>query len=964
MDFLGTGTNGGNFTLGITELSYNASDAAGNTDVCQFVVIVQRSSARLDLCFFDNDPPIVTCQNVTANSTFPNSLLELIEDFDYTYMDENPYNKTNGTRIRFNFNIGPDGDLLPPGHIPVELIAQDNCGEEATCLFYVENTHTDPPILTYTDPPILTCSNVALHLDTPNTFSGLTNGTTYTYQDASADPNGVTYNVSEDDLFPPGYTPVTLLAVDAFNNSDSCLFYLQNTLTELPVDCPNLNRTISTDPDQATYTFNPDFGADNVTKSVDGYRYHGGDVSVNLTLGGSPVGSSVSIGTHAMIALIYDDELSKTCTGIYIVKDTDPPILTCSNVALHLDTPNTFSGLTNGTTYTYQDASADPNGVTYNVSEDDPFPPGYTPVTLVAVDAFNNSDSCLFYVHNTLTELPVNCPDFDRTMGTDPEQATYTFSPDFGADDVVKSVGGYRYHGGGVSVNLTLGGSPVGGGVSIGTHDVIALIYDDELNKTCTGTYRVQDDEAPVIMCSNLTVPFGNVVANYDAVVSDNVDEPSSLRVDFAPTQPGQRLDPGVNEISATVTDSAGNINSTVCYINIQMTELPVEILQASAVYDGNTYSLFFRGHLNEGLTSLNFSFYGDVKYDPIVINGVEQFQPADLSPGVNNIRIEATDGVLSKTFKFVLNVASNQPVNHELTGNMVLARIKGTDAIFTQDLFDDTTTTFKNLALELQANLDKIYQNTPGFIGSRVVSFRIGSIIANFILIFNPTTSLSEIEAIDIFRSALTSEAEITSGSGLFLTSLPAFNIFLPCEDLTCENSGTCIITSDGSGAECRCTESWTGDRCQTSTNIKSTSIAVIVGTTAGVLLFFILIPILVLFVLALRNRMMMKDQSSQVPAGTRDYNHGDHRMPSRGIPIFHHEDRSRDLSFCNDKVDMALFTQYKSREQRSVSRNFNNGPSFTGRAPSHETLQNGNHRRNGIPLRDTYYYSGQMYL
>ena len=91
-------------------------------------------------------------------------------------------------------------------------------------------------------------------------------------------------------------------------------------VTELPVHCPNLNRTISTDPDQATYTFTPDFGADNVTKSLDGYRYHGGDVSVNLTLGGFAVGSSVSIGTHDVIALIYDDELSKTCTGIYTVK--------------------------------------------------------------------------------------------------------------------------------------------------------------------------------------------------------------------------------------------------------------------------------------------------------------------------------------------------------------------------------------------------------------------------------------------------------------------------------------------------------------------------------------------------------------------------------------------------------------------------------------------------------------------
>eukprot|EP00057_Strongylocentrotus_purpuratus_P012916 XP_011667390.1 PREDICTED: uncharacterized protein LOC105439737 [Strongylocentrotus purpuratus] len=304
-------------------------------------------------------------------------------------------------------------------------------------------------------------------------------------------------------------------------------------------------------------------------------------------------------------------------------------------------------------------------------------------------------------------------------------------------------------------------------------------------------------------------------------------------------------------------------------------------------------------------------------------------------------------------------------PLNYALPGNVILARINGTIATFIQDLLDDTTKTFKNVALELQAQLDKIYQNTSGFIGSRVVSFRSGSIIANFILIFNPTSSITEVEANEIFRSALTSDAEITSGSGLFLTSLTAFNISFPCEDLTCENGGSCIITNDGSGARCRCTEGWTGDRCQTSTNT-----ILIVGTTAGALFFFILI--LVLCMHALRNRMMMKYQGSRGHSRptstfrTRDYNSRDHRVPSRENPIAHHKDRSRDRSHRNDNMDrdMALFTQYKSREQRRASQNFKTGPSFTGRAPSHEPLQSGNHRMNRIPLRDTYYYRGQIYL
>ena len=89
---------------------------------------------------------------------------------------------------------------------------------------------------------------------------------------------------------------------------------------ELPVNCPDLNRNFSTDPDQATYTFIPDFGEDNVTKSIPGYIYHGGGVSVNLTLAGSSVGSNVPIGTHDVVAIFYDDVLEKTCTGIYNIQ--------------------------------------------------------------------------------------------------------------------------------------------------------------------------------------------------------------------------------------------------------------------------------------------------------------------------------------------------------------------------------------------------------------------------------------------------------------------------------------------------------------------------------------------------------------------------------------------------------------------------------------------------------------------
>ena len=57
--------------------------------VCSFSIF----PSQVNPCDLDNDPPNVTCSNVTATSTFPNSYPEPIEDVDYTYYDDNPNTK-------------------------------------------------------------------------------------------------------------------------------------------------------------------------------------------------------------------------------------------------------------------------------------------------------------------------------------------------------------------------------------------------------------------------------------------------------------------------------------------------------------------------------------------------------------------------------------------------------------------------------------------------------------------------------------------------------------------------------------------------------------------------------------------------------------------------------------------------------------------------------------------------------
>ena len=75
----------------------------------------------------------------------------------------------------------------------------------------------------------MTCSDVTTSPAIPNSF--LPNPSQYTYDDDNPDPSGVTYNVTfgfTGDLFPPGRTPVTLIAVDIFDNRATCLFFVEN----------------------------------------------------------------------------------------------------------------------------------------------------------------------------------------------------------------------------------------------------------------------------------------------------------------------------------------------------------------------------------------------------------------------------------------------------------------------------------------------------------------------------------------------------------------------------------------------------------------------------------------------------------------------------------------------------------------------------------------------------------------
>ncbi|XP_011681176.2 uncharacterized protein LOC100893864 [Strongylocentrotus purpuratus] len=331
-----------------------------------------------------------------------------------------------------------------------------------------------------TTPPNVTCDDVTTRPFLPNSFLGLSVDTTYTYDDLNPDPSGITYNVTKGpfgDLFPPGRTPVTMYAVDIFNNRATCLFYVENTLTELPVNCPDLNRTVATDMGLPTYSYTPSIEASDVTKTTSGYRYHGVGVSVDPSMA---FGSKLDVGTHPDTVIIYDEVLSKTCMGYIVVQDIEKPNVTCP------------ADITDSSTNVIQySANVTDNvgaSVTYSPEPGSRFNPGVTMVSVIARDQTGLNDTCSFVVQVTISELPVLFPS-EETVQLDSAESTYQY-PAITEDKLTLMDPTYQFYGD-VTVVVLVNGTK-NYSLSIGTYILTILIDDTVFNKTCSSVIRVE----------------------------------------------------------------------------------------------------------------------------------------------------------------------------------------------------------------------------------------------------------------------------------------------------------------------------------------------------------------------------------------------------------------------------------------------------------------------------------------
>ncbi|XP_030856266.1 hyalin [Strongylocentrotus purpuratus] len=201
LTFNGEGTNAGDFSLGITSLSYTAVDAAGNRATCMFEIVVS-----------DTEEPVIDqCPSTQSVST------ELNQDFAMVSWVE-PRVTDNSNDFTQTFN----GEGTNPGNFPIGITslsytAVDAQGNTATCMFAIVVSDHEAPIIT--DCPSSQTLTTELGSETATAI--------WAEPTASDNSNSMTLTPSRSgDVFPVGQNIVTYAAQDPSGNTATCTFVI------------------------------------------------------------------------------------------------------------------------------------------------------------------------------------------------------------------------------------------------------------------------------------------------------------------------------------------------------------------------------------------------------------------------------------------------------------------------------------------------------------------------------------------------------------------------------------------------------------------------------------------------------------------------------------------------------------------------------------------------------------------
>ncbi|PVX47419.1 HYR domain-containing protein [Flavobacterium sp. 103] len=527
------------FNIGITTVTWTATDAAGNTQNCTQTVTVS-----------DTEKPTITCPinvNVVADAGLCTASAVALGTATATD------NCSTGAALVITNDAPPTFNI---GTTTVTWTATDAAGNTQSCTQSVTVTDTEKPTITCpTDVSVVADAGLC-------TASAVVLGTATATDNCST---GVDLVITNDapTIFSIGTTIVTWTATDAAGNTATCQQSVTVTDTEKPtITCPS-NVSVLADAGLCTAT---------------GVALGTATATDNCSSGAALVitndaPATFNIGTTIVTWTATDAAgNTATCQQSVTVTDTEKPTITCpSNVSVVADAGLcTASGVDLGTPTAADNCST---GVDLVITYDAPtiFNIGTTTVTWTATDAAGNTATCQQSVTVSDTEKPViTCPTDVSVVadaglctanGVALGTPTVTDNCSTGADLVITNDAPITFPLGATTITWTA--TDTAGNT-----------------QTCTQTVTVSDNQKPTITCpANVSVAAdaglctATGVALGTPIAGDNCSIGAALVItNDAPAT----FNIGTTTVTWTATDAAGNTQTCTQTVTVSDTEKPI----------------------------------------------------------------------------------------------------------------------------------------------------------------------------------------------------------------------------------------------------------------------------------------------------------------------------------------------------------------------------------------------------
>ncbi|TBV25653.1 hypothetical protein DMZ43_12005 [Meridianimaribacter sp. CL38] len=367
---------------------------------------------------------------------------------------------------------------------------------------------------------------------------------------SATDNCGGTVTVTHDASLPiatQGTTVVTWTYDDGNGNTST---QTQNVViddvTNPTINCPgNITTTNDTGLCSAIVTYAAPSGSDNC-----------GSVTITQTAG-LPSGSAFPVGTTTNTFEIEDTAGNTTsCSFTVTVNDNENPTIACpSDITVDADNNCEATSVTLISPTVNDNCSIDT--ITNNAPAT--FPLGNTTVTWTVTDLAGNSSQCTQIITvNDVTPPTITCPG-DITVNADTGLCTAS-GVSLGTPTVDDNCGvGYS--------NDAPAIFPLG-------QTIVTWTANDGYSNstTCTQIVTVVDNEAPNVICQNLSLQL-NPTTGLATITANDIDNGSTDNCSISNMTLSQTTfdcnDIGTNTVTLTVTDGSGNSDSCTATVTI-----------------------------------------------------------------------------------------------------------------------------------------------------------------------------------------------------------------------------------------------------------------------------------------------------------------------------------------------------------------------------------------------------------